>query len=248
MGNTTENTTSTTETEAETDIALVCQPLLKGDLTGAWHESQVEYDEGAEDDAFRLTRSVLCFVMGDRAQSTQLLQLVNSRVTPWPAELEKLHAQRLVEVAICKLLMRDNHADLADEALAKAKVLLVKNGQTARAAATTYVGILDLVATRKVNQALLLHQKMVDTWGDSNDLVIQAWKHVLDMAILRSLCEHTRLPDRLFASLGRQNDPRYELETTSVGVLNDILRSNVPKRDKLVAIRIFILGRVGVWK
>jgi hypothetical protein len=239
-------------TNFATDLTKIRRHFLAGKLPGARHESQIQYDEGADDDAFYLARSVISFFEGDKDGAAKLLQRVQGIERNHSSELEQLHGQLLVEGAICKVLMRDTHADLVEEALKIARSLLTKNGQEKQAAAATYIEILDNVATGRATKALTLHHNMVEAWGDSIDPVIQSWKQVFDMAILRSLCEHTRLADRLFtATRGRPEKRRelrrYEAVITCINVFDDILRSDTSKHDKLVAIRIFIFGRVGVW-
>ena len=239
-------------TNLVTDLTSVRRQLLAGKLTGARHESQILSDEGASDDAFIVAKSVVSFFEGDKDGAAKLLRRVQSIERSHSSELEQLYGQLLVEGAICKALMRDTHADLVEEALKTARSLLTKNGQEEQAMAATYIEILDHVATSRTAQALSLHRKMAATWGNSTDPVIQSWKQVFDMAIFRLLCEHTRLADRLFtATRGRPEKRRelrrYEAEIMCINVFDDILRSDALKRDKLVAVRIFIFGRVGVW-
>lgn len=241
MGNVTLKDSGTT-----TDISVVRRQLLAGKLAAARHELYILSDEGASDDAFYLAKSVVQFFEGDESGALKLLQKVKSIEEAWPIELERLYGQLLVEGAICKLLMHDTHADLVEMALEKAETLLVSGGQRLHAAATTYVEILDHVATGKDTQALSLHQKMASAWAESTDMVIQSWKQVLDMAVLRSLCEHTRLADRLFVTK-RADATGYEREQYGVDVLDAVLGSDAPLRTRLTAIRIFIFGRVGVW-
>ena len=242
MGNVTLKDSDTT-----TDIVVVRRPLRAGKLAVARHELCILSDEGADDNAFLLAKSVVQFFEGDENGALKLLQKVK-----WSPELEQLYGQLLVEGAICKLLMRDTRAELVDEALAKAKDLLTKHGKHEQAAAVIYIDILDHVAIRRTVKALSIHHNMAEAWGDSIDPVVQSWKQVFDMAIFRSLCEHTRLADRLFtATRGRPEKRRelrrYEAVITCINVFDDILRSDTSKHNKLVAVRIFIFGRVGVW-
>lgn len=239
-------------TNFATNLTKIRQHFLAGELAGARHESQIQSDEGADDDAFYLARSVISFFEGDKDGAAKLLQRVQGIERNHSSEREQLHGQLLVEGAICKVLMRDTHADLVEEALKIARSLLTKNGQEVQAAAATYIEILDHVATGRTVKALPLHHSMVKVWGGSADPVVQSWKQVFDMAIFRSLCERTRLADRLFtATRGRPEKRRelrrYEAEIMCINVFDDILRSDAPKRNKLVAVRIFIFGRVGVW-
>jgi hypothetical protein len=239
-------------TDLVTDLTTIRRQLLAGKLTGARHELQILSDEGANDDTFIVAKSVVSFFEGDKDGAAKLLRRVQGIERSHSSELEQLYGQLLVEGSICKALMRDTHADLVEEALKTAKHLLMKDSQDERAAVTTYIDILDHVATSRTAQALSLYRKMATTWGDSTDPVVQSWKQVFDMAIFRLLCEHTRLADRLFtATRGRPEKRRelrrYEAEIMCINVFDDILRSDAPKRNKLVAVRIFIFGRVGVW-
>lgn len=233
-------------TNLVTDLTTVRRHLLAGKLTNAWHELQVLFDEGSNDAAFYLARSVVCFFEGDEEGANKLLQKAKEAEGSWSPGFEQLYGQLLVEGAICKLLMRDTHADLVEKALKTAEHLLTKNNQRERAAATTYIDILDYVALNKIDQAQSLHQRITDAWAGSSDATIQSWKGVLDTATLRSLCEQTRLSDRLFASIrGQTAEGTYEM--TCVHILRDVLQSEAPRRAKLTAVRIFMLGRVGAW-
>lgn len=229
-----------------TDLTTVRQQLLAGKLAGARHELLILSDEGSNDAIFWLAKGIVTFFEGDEAGAEKLFQKAESLEDHSPsASFDQLYAQLLIEGALCKSLMRDTRADLVEMALETAEQLLVGHGLPRQSEVTTYIEILDHVATNKTDQLQQLHQKMTDAWIDLNDPVVQSWKTVLDIAALRSLCEHTRLADRLFAPI-RGRATGYE--STCVNILGDILQSDAPRRAKLTAVRIFIFGRVGVWK
>ena len=63
-------------TSFATDLTKIRRHFLAGQLAGARHESQIQSDEGADDDAFYLARSVICFFEGDKDGAAKLLQRV----------------------------------------------------------------------------------------------------------------------------------------------------------------------------
>lgn len=235
-------------TNPVTDLTAVRRHLLAGKLAGARHEVQILSDEGADDGAFYSAKSVVSFFEGDEDGAAKLLQRAQSVERTRSSEFDELlYGQMLVEGAICKSLMRDTHADLVEKALETAEHLLTKNDEREQAAASTYVDILDHVALSKIGQAQELHHKMTMMWADSSDATVQSWRVVFDMAALRLLCERTRLADRLFAPIRGQATGDEEYEITCVSILRDVLQSDAPKRTKLAAVRVFLLGRVRVW-
>lgn len=241
---------TTLTTNLETDLTTFRQLLLAGDLKGAWHVLQVLSDEGANDATFYLAKGIVTLFKGDEPAAEKLFQRAEGIEGDTPSiSYDELYGQLLIEGAVCKLLIRDTRADLVKAALETAEPLLAGVGQRKQAEATMYIEILDHVAHNKIDQALSLHRRMTDAWTDSNDVAIQSWKNVLDMAILQSLCERTRPADRLFTiTRGRpkkREAKRYENAILCIDILDSILESNMPKRSKLTAVRIFIFGRVG---
>lgn len=242
------STTSTTD--RTTDLSTFRQLLREGDLAGARHESLIQSDEGATDAAFHLARGIVAFFEGNKTEAERLFEKAEGlEGSPPPESFDQLFGQLLVEGAICKSLTRDTRADLVEAALGIAAQLLAKHGESKQAEATIYIDILDYVASNKTIHALSLHQRMTEAWAELDDPIVQSWRGVFDMAVLRSLCEHTKSADRLFMVVRSRpkelEAERYKYEIMCLDLLNDILKSDMSRRSKLTAARIFILGRVG---
>jgi hypothetical protein len=242
------STTSTTD--LTTDLSTFRQLLRMGDLAGARHESLLLSDDGADDAAFYLAKGVVAFFEGDKAWAEKLFEKAESLEDSPPSEsFDQLFGQLLVEGAICKSLMRDARADLVEAALEIAAQLLAKHGESKQAEVTIYIEILDYVASSKATQALSLHQRMTGAWVESNDPTIQSWRSVFDLAILRLLCERTRSADRLFTIVRSRpkglEAERYKYVIMCRDLLDNILESDMSKRSKITAARIFIFGRIG---
>ncbi len=234
---------TTLTTNLVTDLTTVRQQLLGGKLADARHELQILSDEGANDAAFYLAKGIVTLFEGDEPTAEKLFRKAEGIEGDSPStSYDELYGQLLIEGAICKSLIRDTRADLVVAALVTAELLLAGVGQHKQAEATMYIEILEHVARSKNHETQWLHQKMTEAWAHVDDPTIQSWRRVLDMAVLRSLCGHTRLADRLFAPVRGQ---AMEYENTCVEILGNILQSDAPKRTKLTAVRIFIFGRVG---
>lgn len=244
------STTSTTD--RTTDLSTFRQLLRKGDLAGARHEALILSDEGATDAAFYLARGIVAFFEGDKAEGERLFEKAESAEGATPSEsFDQLFGQLLVEGAICKSLMRDTRADLVEAALEIAAQLLAKHGESKQVEVTIYIDIFDHVASNKTIHALSLHQRMTEAWAELNDPIVQSWRGVFDMAVLRLLCEHTKSAGRLFMVVRSRpkelEAERYKDEIMCIDLLDNILKSDMSKRAKLTAARIFIFGRIGTW-